>query len=331
MKDYLHLVINALYLQSFNHSTIQPFNIRSKLLTKFHQNKSELKKKICFIVNPISGFGKQKIIEKLIQENLNLSLFEYTIVYTAFAKHAIELSKKAVTEKFDIVVAVGGDGSINEIARGLINTETALAIVPAGSGNGLARHLNIPLKLIKSIELINKARVKHIDTVSLNEEFFFNVSGIGFDAFVGEKIAKLSNRGFFSYFKIIAAEFYKYKEQNFEITIDGKLFSKKAFLICFANGAQWGNNAFISPQADIQDGNIDIAVLKNVSIFNVTKIAVQVLNKTIHKSSNLEIIKAKEISVKQTSSIAHIDGEPVQTGSTLNLKVNPLSLKLIVP
>jgi len=289
------------------------------------------KKKICFIVNPISGFGKQKIIEKLIKQHLNLSIFDYKIDYTKAAKHATELTKQAVADNYDIVVAVGGDGSINEIGRGLIGTNTALAIIPAGSGNGLARCLNIPLNLVKAIAVINKGKEKRIDTFQFNNEHFFNIAGIGFDAFIGAKIAKLSNRGFSSYFKLIAQEFYKFKEQNFEIIIDGKSQHKSAFLICFANGPQWGFDSYISPHADNTDGLIDIAILKDVSIFNVLKLVYKLLNKTIHKSPNLEIIRAGEVTIKQISNLAHVDGESVEIGNTILLKVHPLSLKVIVP
>ena len=290
-----------------------------------------MKKKICFIVNPVSGFGKQKIIEKLVEQHLDHSLFDPTFVYTKAPKHATELAKKAVTDNFDIVVAVGGDGSINEIGRGLIGSDTALAIVPAGSGNGLARCLNIPLNIIKAIEIINKGKEKRIDTFLFNEERVFNISGVGFDAYVNEKMMKLSNRNFFAYFKLIAKEFYKYKEQNFELTIDGKTHPKKAFLVCFANGAQWGHGAYIAPLATNTDGLIDIAILKDVSIFNVVKLAFQILTKSIHKSPHLEIIKATEVSIKQTGDLAQIDGETVKIGNSLTVKVDPLSLKVIVP
>ncbi len=289
------------------------------------------KKKILFIVNPVSGFGKQKVIEKLIKQHLDHTLFDYEIAYTKAAKHATALAKKAVIENFNIVVAVGGDGSINEIARGLIGSDTALAIVPAGSGNGLARCMNIPLDLIKAIGIINNAKEKHIDTFQFNEEYIFNISGVGFDAYINEKMMKLTNRNFFAYFKLIAKEFYKYKEQNFELIINGKSQHKKAFLICFANGSQWGHDAFISPLADNTDGLIDIAILKDVSIFNVIKLAFQLLTKSIHASSNLEIIKATEVTVKQTGYLAQIDGETVEIGNSITIKVNPLSLKVIVP
>ena len=292
----------------------------------------ELKKKLCFIVNPISGFGKQKVIEKLINDYLNLSIYDYKVVYTKAAKHATELSKKAVSENYDIVVAVGGDGSINEIARSLINTTTSLAIVPAGSGNGLARHLNIPLKLIQAIELINTGKSRKIDSCQLNDEFFFNVAGLGFDAFIGFKIAKLTKRGFFAYFKLIAKGFSQYKDQEYELIIDGKKYTKNAFLICFANGSQWGNGAFISPQSTISDGILNVAILKNVNVFNVLKVSYQTLAKLLHKSSNIEIIDVKkEITIQQVSEIAHIDGEPITVGKSVTVKINPLSLNVIAP
>jgi YegS/Rv2252/BmrU family lipid kinase len=290
-----------------------------------------MKKKTCFIVNPVSGFGKQKIIEKLIDQHLDLKSFDFKIVYTKAAKHATELAKQAVSDNFDIVVAVGGDGSVNEIARGLIGSNTALAIVPAGSGNGLARYLNIPLKLKKAIETINNGKAQKVDTMQLNKEQFINVAGLGFDAFIGSKIALLSKRGFLAYFKLIAQEFYKYKEQDFEIIIDGKLHQKSAFLICFANGPQWGYNAHISPKSNNTDGIFEIAILKDVTIFNILKLSFQLLNKTIYQSPNLEVIKAKEAIIKQTNSIAHVDGEPVEVGNTIIVKIFPLSLNVIVP
>lgn len=289
------------------------------------------KKKICFIVNPVSGFGKQKVIEKLVEQHLDRTLYDHQIVYTKAAKHATELAKQAVVDTFDVVVAVGGDGSINEIGRGLIGSNTALAIVPAGSGNGLARCLNIPLNLIRAIEIINRGKEKKIDTFQFNDEHIFNISGVGFDAYINEKMMKLSNRNFFAYFKLIAKEFYKYKEQNFELIIDGRSHHKKAFLICLANGAQWGHGAYIAPLAENTDGLIDIAILKDVSIFNVVKLAFQILTKSIHKSPNLEIIKTAQVSIKQMGELAQIDGETVEIGNTISIKVNPLSLKVIVP
>lgn len=289
------------------------------------------KKKICFIVNPISGIGRQKVIEKLIDEQLDRSLFEYEIAYTKAAKHAIELSKDAASRNVDIVVAVGGDGSVNETAKGLVNTNTAMAIIPTGSGNGLARHLTIPLNLKKAMRVINTGKVIRIDSVKMNEETFVNVAGIGFDAHIGWEFAKFGKRGFSSYLKVIMREFPRYKAQDFELIIDGIKYLKKAYLISFANGSQWGNNAYIAPSANICDGEIDIAILHDFKFLNGLAIGYRLFKKTLDRSSYLEVIRAKEVIVKQPGVIAHIDGEPIEIGQELRIKVNPLSLKVIVP
>ncbi len=289
----------------------------------------ETKKKICFIVNPISGVGKQKVIEKLVEEHLNKTIFDYKIVYTNAPKHATELAKQAVKDNFNIVVAVGGDGSVNEVAKGLIGTNTAMAIIPTGSGNGLARHLKIPLNLIKAMHLINNGNLKAIDSIQFNDEQFVNIAGIGFDAHIGWEFSKYGKRGFSSYIKVIMREFPKYKAQDYELIIDGKSYFKNAFLISFANGSQWGNNAYIAPLADVSDGLMDIAILKNVTFINSLSIGYRLLKKTLLNSSNLEIIKAKELIVKQNNTIAHIDGEPIEVGNSITIKVNPKSLKLV--
>lgn len=290
-----------------------------------------MKKKICFIVNPISGIGRQKVIEKLIDEELDRTLFDYEIAYTKAAKHAIELAKDAASRNIDIVVAVGGDGSVNETAKGLVNTNTAMAVIPTGSGNGLARHLRIPLDLKKAMQVINAAKETRIDSIKMNDETFVNVAGVGFDAHIGWEFAKFGKRGFSSYLKVISREFPKYKAQDFELTIDGKSMKKNAYLISFANGSQWGNNAYIAPTADISDGVMDIAILKDFKLHNGIGIGYRLFKKTLDKSSFLEIIKAKEVIVKQAGIIAHIDGEPIKIGNELRIKVDPLSLRVVIP
>lgn len=289
------------------------------------------KRTICFIVNPISGVGRQKIIEKLIDQNLDRTIFDYEIAYTKAAKHAIELARNAAAKNTDIVVAVGGDGSVNETAKGLVNSNTAMAIIPTGSGNGLARHLKIPLNLKNAMAVINSGKCVSIDTIQMNEETFANVAGIGFDAHIGWEFAKFGKRGFSSYLKVITREFPKYKAQNFELKIDGKTSTENAYLISFANGSQWGNNAYIAPTADISDGIMDIAILRDFKFWNGISIGLRLFRKTLHESKHLDIIKAKEVFITQQGNIAHIDGEPIEIGKQLHIKVNPLSLRVIVP
>ena len=290
-----------------------------------------MKKKICFIVNPISGVGKQKLVEELTSKHLDLSSFDYKIIYTTAPKHATEIAKQAALDNYNIVVAVGGDGSVNEVAKGLIRTETAMALLPTGSGNGLARHLNIPLDLVKAIDLINKGKETTIDTIDFNDETFVNIAGIGFDAHIGWEFAKYGKRGFSSYIKLVLREFSSYKSENYSLLIDGDTYPLNSFLISFANGSQWGNNAYIAPTADISDGVMEIAILDTINWFNAISIGYKLFNKKLHHSKHLQIIKAKEVLVKQTGTIAHIDGEPIEVGNTILIKVNPLSLKVVIP
>lgn len=271
-------------------------------------------------------------MEKLIDQYLDRTLFDYEIVYTKAAKHATILSRQAVADGFNIVVAVGGDGSVNETAKGLIGSSAAMAIVPTGSGNGLARHLKIPLNLKKAMEVINLAKEVSIDSVQINNDTFINIAGVGFDAHIGWEFAKFGKRGFSSYLKVIARELPKYKAQDFELIIDGKTIKRNAFLISFANGSQWGNNAHIAPSADVSDGIMDISILKSFSFFNAISIGYRLFRKTMHLSPFLETIRSKEVIVKQShSTIAHTDGEPVELGNIISIKVNPLSLRVIVP
>lgn len=288
-----------------------------------------MRKKILFIVNPISGVGRQKVIEKLIDKKLDKTIYDFELAYTKASKHAIELSADGAKRNFDVVVAVGGDGSVNEIGRSLIGTKTAMAILPTGSGNGLARHLKIPMNLEKAMERINKGNTIAIDTVKINNEHYIGMAGVGFDAHMGWEFAQFGKRGFSSYIKVFLREYPKYKCQDYELTLDGKKINRKALLISFANGSQYGNNAAIAPQADLTDGLIDVCILKEFNLLYAPGLARKLFNNKMHTSKFLEITRAKEITVNQNSEIAHIDGEPMLLGKEIKLKVVPLSLKIV--
>jgi diacylglycerol kinase (ATP) len=290
-----------------------------------------LKRKICFIINPISGVGRQKTIEKLIAEVLDTTSFDQVMLYTKAPKHATELAQKAANDGFDIVVAVGGDGSMNEVAKGLIGSNTAMAILPAGSGNGLARHLRIPLNLKQAMLVLQQGISKKMDTIQFNDEHFVNVAGIGFDAHIGWEFSRFGKRGFSSYLKVITRELPALKTQRFELILHGQSIHKDAYLISFANGSQWGNNAYIAPLADITDGVMDVVIIKKFSWLKSIPLGYKLFRKKIHTATAVEIIKTKEVIVKQTNTIAHIDGEPIETGKIILIKVNPLSLNVIVP
>ncbi len=290
-----------------------------------------IKRKIVFIINPISGVGKQKAIEKLIDNFLDKEQFDVKIEYTQRRGHATEIATDAVKNNFDIVVAVGGDGSVNEIGRGLVNTSVALGIIPAGSGNGLARHLGIPLDHSKAIKSLNTGKISTIDSMKINDNFCAGIAGVGLDAHIGWKFSEFGKRGLSSYIKVFLKEFFSYKKNEYSILIDGKNYKREAMLISLANSSQFGNNAYISPTADITDGLIDVCILKPFPKILTPYLAFLMFNKTITGSSYMEIIRGKNISIIQNNDQAHIDGEPLILGKTINAIINPLSLNVVVP
>ncbi len=290
-----------------------------------------MKKKILFIVNPISGVGRHKTIEKLIDEELDRNLFDYELAYTKASKHAIDLSRQGVKENFEIIVAAGGDGSVNEVGRSLIGTNAALAILPCGSGNGTARHMKIPINLRKAIQVIHRNHITSIDTFFVNEEIAINTAGIGFAAHIAHEFSKFKKRGFNNYLKIAVKDSFKFKSQQCEITVNGETKKMNAFIIDIANGTQWGNNAVIAPHAKNNDGLLDLCMVRDFPYVNFPLMASRLFTKSIHRSKFVEIIKTKEAFIRQEKTYAHIDGEPYHMGNELRIKINPLSLKVIVP
>lgn len=292
----------------------------------------ENKKKILFIINPISGVGKQRTVGKAIRRKLDLSLFEYNISYTKYPHHAIEIAKEAVSNGFHIVVAVGGDGTANDVAQGLIKSNTTMGIIPLGSGNGLARHLKIPFNIAKAIDVINKLKTEKIDTARINGKLFISIAGIGFDALIAEKFALGKRRGFWSYFNKTIREYLKYSPLEYTINIDQKQIKRDALLISFANSSQFGYNASISPTASISDGYIDLCIVNKMSAFRASILAHKLFLKNIDSSKYIEVYKVKEafISCKEPASI-HIDGDTSERLKEIHLNIQPKTLSIIVP
>lgn len=290
---------------------------------------SKSKQRIFFIVNPISGTGKQKQLDNLLKNNLDNSKFTYVIKFTEYGGHATELSHSAIKNN-DIIVAVGGDGTVNEVARGLINSNRVMGIIPVGSGNGLARHLKLSMRLSESIKILNKLDIEKIDTAEINGECFVNVAGVGFDAHVAHLYANRSKRGPIPYAKLMTTEFNKYKPVDYKVSIDGESYDLPAFLISFANSSQFGNNAYISPEALINDGLIDVCMMKGFPIVDAGTLAVQLFNKRMNKSKYMRIVRGKNIVIESESKIkGHIDGEPIDFPNRIEVNIKPSSLKII--
>lgn len=292
-----------------------------------------VKKRICFIINPISG-GKKKInLDKLVNSIFDAEEFQVSINYTQSVGHAKLLSKEAVSNKTEIVVAVGGDGTINEVATELVQTKSVLGIVPLGSGNGLARHLKIPLNSNKALALIKNGQPKAIDTALINDKRFFSIAGVGFDALVAKEFAQNKARGFVTYFKLVVIKFFRYKSKKYKLRFaDGSEKTFRAFFIAFANSNQFGYNTQIAPNASIVDGKLDICIVKKPPLIKMPNIAKLMLRKRIDKSSYVDVIQSESVVVKRKKNrVINLDGEAVKISKDFTVKVDPLSLKIIIP
>jgi YegS/Rv2252/BmrU family lipid kinase len=289
------------------------------------------KKRIIFITNPISGTHNKEYIPELIEKALDKNLFDYQVIFTEYAGHAAILAKNAVKDHIDIVVAVGGDGTINEIARSLVHTETALGIIPCGSGNGLARHLMIPMEPEKAIEIINQCEIHDLDYGIINGLPFFCTCGMGFDAFVSMKFAMSGKRGPTTYIENVLKEGLKYKPETYEVIDETGTMKYKAFLIACANASQYGNNAFIAPQASMTDGLMDVIIMEPFNVIEAPQISIQLFNKTLDKSSKIKTFKSKKIHIHRSGpGVIHFDGDPIMTSADIDVEMVSKGIKIIV-
>lgn len=289
-----------------------------------------MKKKIWFIINPISGVRRKDDIPQLIRDHLDLNQFDYEIQYTKHKGHAYELAKTAASNQIDIVCAVGGDGSVHEVGTGLIGSETKLAIIPIGSGNGLARHMHIPLNVVKAIECINLMNDIQMDTVKVNEKPFLGIGGYGLDAIIAKKFDEDKKRGFWTYVKHVFKEFFKFNPINISIDTNGQIKKLPIVLCTIANTSEFGNGFVVSPKSDATDGKIELFLLKPFSFWRTPGIIYRFFMKKSHNSQFAEVISFEKATINLTQKIAHYDGEPVAVGSELKVQVVPKSLHILI-
>ena len=290
-----------------------------------------MRKRIAFIINPNSGTGSKSAIPGLIEQELDASLYIPEVVFTGHAKHGRELATGFVEAGYYAVVAVGGDGTVNEVARALIHTNTALGIVPVGSGNGLARHLNIPMNVKAALHHLNQSESFQIDYGMVNGNPFFCTCGTGFDAYVSTEFAKGKQRGIMAYLEKIITGYFNYKSMNYQLIGEGIDFKSKAFVLTFANASQWGNNAYIAPQASVQDGKLDISVMSNFPLIAIPSLAIELFAKTIDKGFFMTTFRTQEVTLlRDTPGPFHYDGEPYEEGTEIKVKIVPEGLKVLV-
>lgn len=290
------------------------------------------KKKIVFVINPISGTqGKEQIL-KWIEERLDGEKFLHEVVYTERAGHAVEIAAQKAREGVYAVVAIGGDGTINEVARSLVHTHTALGIIPCGSGNGLARHLQIPMEAKKAIDVLNEGVVDIIDYGKIDEQPFFCTCGVGFDAFVSLKFAQAGKRGPLTYLEKTLLESLKYRPETYELEMDGASARYKAFVITCGNASQYGNNAYIAPQATLNDGLLDVTILEPFTVLDVPSLAFQLFNKTIDQNSRVKTFRCRTLRIhRMKPGVVHYDGDPMMMGEDIEVRVVQRGLQVIVP
>lgn len=285
------------------------------------------KKRIIFVVNPISGTQSKKAILKWIDERMDRSVYDYSIVRTEYAGHATQIAASAVEDKVDVVVAIGGDGTINEIARALVHSETALGIIPCGSGNGLARHLRIPMEPKAAIDIINQGNRLCIDYGKINNIPFFCTCGVGFDAFVSLKFADSGKRGLLTYLENTLHESLTYQPETYEIENEEGTMKYKAWMIACGNASQYGNNAYIAPQASLTDGLMDVTIMEPFTVLDVPSLSFQLFNKTIDQNSRVKTMRAKKIKIhRQKDGVMHFDGDPLMAGKELEVEIIPSGL-----
>ncbi len=289
-----------------------------------------MKRKILFVINPISGGRAKYNFPEKIDKYLDKTKFEYECVFTEYHGHGSVLAAEAIKNGADILVAVGGDGTINEVASEVDGTDKLMGIIPFGSGNGLARSLGIPVGDVQAIRRINNFHVSKIDTGTFNGKKFFNMAGVGFDAQISSRFAENIKRGLINYIKIVFSEVSNYDCQDYHLNIDGKDYEFKAFMISIANSSQYGNNAHISPFASLEDGLLDICIVKPFPLYIFPALALRMFRKNSHKSNYLEIIQGRKIIIARSHEAAvHLDGDPFSMGTILNIGVNTHSLNIL--
>ena len=291
-----------------------------------------MKKRIRFIINPISGVGGKNILPRLIESHLDHTLFTYDIVYSQYRGHARTISEEAANEGFDIVCVAGGDGSVNEAGTALINRETALAILPTGSGNGIARHLGLSMRLKSALKRINLQKLDTIDTVTLNSKHFIGVSGFGFDAVIAKRFDEYHSRGLFSYVRLVLREFKNYRGVTVILNENNENKEYSNLLFCtVANTSQFGNGFYISPESDVKDGHFEIIMVSLPRTLGFIRLLYSSLIGKVHESKYVECIQAQNAQIRVKKKEGHIDGEPIELKDLLvQFNCHPKSLSVIV-
>ena len=288
--------------------------------------------RLMLIINPISGTGSKKGVVEMVEQAMGACGHDVDVRLTGARGDATRLAGEAAAKGYHGVLACGGDGTVNETARALCGTETALGILPAGSGNGLARHLQIPVDIAMALKVIADGNVVDSDYGTVNGRPFFCTFGMGFDAAVSHRFARQSRRGILSYVKSAISEYVQYRPQTYTVSANGKLLTEKAFLIAVCNASQWGNNAYIAPEASITDGLLDITIVHSGTAIDAAVMGMDIFTGYINKNTMVHTFRAPACVIyRNGAGEAHIDGEPMMMDDILDVKCHHGALKLFSP
>lgn len=296
------------------------------------QSEKETERQLLLIINPISGLGSKEGIEPLVRKSLEPLGYRLAIALTSGRGDATRLALEAVDAGFYGVLAAGGDGTVNEVARALCHTPTVLGILPCGSGNGLARHLGIPVDPVAAVRIIAEGHVTDSDFGAVNGRQFFCTFGVGFDAAVSYKFARQHRRGPLSYLRSAIAEYVKYNPQEYTVSANGHVLTERAFLIAACNASQYGNNAYIAPYASITDGELDITIIHAGNPLDTAMVGMDLFTGYINKNTLIDSFRAPAAIIRrQQPGQVHIDGEPLAMDDTLDIRCHPAGLRIFTP
>ena len=290
--------------------------------------------KVLAIINPISGTGSKKNIPDLLARAYAPLEHELLLTYTKAAGHAEQLARRAAEEGYDHVIAVGGDGTVNEVARGLVGSKTALAIVPKGSGNGLARALGLSMSTDRVIKQLASGRRITIDSCLMNGQPFFCTCGMGFDAAVSRSFAEASTRGPVTYLRTMIDEYRSFKPETYRIILDEgeRTIETEAFVLVVANASQYGNNAYIAPEADLSDGMLDLAIIRPFPVLEAALVLGDLMRGKLAGNKYYHTERARRVRIERTSGgSVHLDGEPLVMSEHIDVSLRPHSLEVIIP
>lgn len=291
-------------------------------------------KKALAIINPISGTGSKKSLPELLGRAYSDLPYELFLTYTKEAGHGYELARRAASEGYDHVIAVGGDGTVNEVARALRHTDTALGILPKGSGNGLARAVGLSMSTDGAIKALVSGRRIAIDCCEVEGIPFFCTCGMGFDAAVSKQFAEAGTRGPVTYLQTMIREYARFSPDTYRVTLgEGEeTLETEAFVLVVANASQYGNNAYIAPEADLSDGLLDLVLIRPFSPIEAPIVLGDLMRRRLGGNRYYSAQKTTQVCIERSQpGPVHVDGEPLELGTTLRVSLHHRALQVIVP